>query len=175
MFPSCDAYNNTESLPRAEPLSLPDLPPAIRDGMGSTSPPAQPPDTAASPPAHGPHSPEGDAGGGVRRSGRVPKRRAVYGDEQDEDELAHAPPPPRNPSQAKKKVRVLPRRNPTREAAAAAPRYGSPVPDADEILEKALAPLLPKDLEEWRGWTDVESEPVRNPRALVMHAVEVGC
>lgn len=50
-----------------------------------------------------------------------------------------------------------PRRNPKRKAAEAA-RESISLPD--NLLDEALRPLSPADIEEWEGWVELESEPV---------------
>lgn len=50
-----------------------------------------------------------------------------------------------------------PRRNPKRKAAEAA-RESINLPD--NLLDEALRPLTPADIEEWEGWVELESEPV---------------
>lgn len=50
-----------------------------------------------------------------------------------------------------------PRRNPKRKAAEAA-RESINLPD--NLLDEALRPLTPTDIEEWEGWVELESEPV---------------
>ncbi|UKZ87454.1 uncharacterized protein TrAFT101_003252 [Trichoderma asperellum] len=49
-----------------------------------------------------------------------------------------------------------PRRNPKRKAAEAA-RESIDLPD--NLLDEALRPLTPADIEEWEGWVELESEP----------------
>lgn len=50
-----------------------------------------------------------------------------------------------------------PRRNPKRKAAEVA-RESINLPD--NLLDEALRPLTPTDIEEWDGWVELESEPV---------------
>ncbi|KAF4437071.1 Ubiquitin carboxyl-terminal hydrolase isozyme L5 [Fusarium acutatum] len=50
------------------------------------------------------------------------------------------------------------RRNPKRKASEAANELNHRL-NSDELLDKALAPLSIKDVEEWEGWVELESEP----------------
>ena len=58
------------------------------------------------------------------------------------------------------KTMTEPRRNPKRKAS-------DPVKHLDgmpsDLLQEALRPLDPKEIEEWEGWIELESEPVRSP------------
>ncbi|KAK7428704.1 hypothetical protein QQZ08_004798 [Neonectria magnoliae] len=49
-----------------------------------------------------------------------------------------------------------PSRNPKRKASEAAKQATQPV---DRLLDEALAPLTSRDVEEWQGWIELESEP----------------
>jgi ubiquitin carboxyl-terminal hydrolase L5 len=49
------------------------------------------------------------------------------------------------------------RRNPKRKATDSA-RKGTAA--SIDLLEEALRPLEPKEIEEWEGWIELESEPV---------------
>jgi ubiquitin carboxyl-terminal hydrolase L5 len=49
------------------------------------------------------------------------------------------------------------RRNPKRKAADSA-RKGTAA--SIDLLKEALRPLEPKEIEEWEGWIELESEPV---------------
>ncbi|KAG5769756.1 hypothetical protein H9Q72_003107 [Fusarium xylarioides] len=51
-----------------------------------------------------------------------------------------------------------PRRNPKRKASEAASELNHGL-NSDELLDEALAPLSLKDVEEWEGWVELESEP----------------
>lgn len=51
-----------------------------------------------------------------------------------------------------------PRRNPKRKANEAA--SDAVQINGRELLEEALQPLSLKDIEEWEGWIELESEPV---------------
>jgi ubiquitin carboxyl-terminal hydrolase L5 len=51
-----------------------------------------------------------------------------------------------------------PRRNPKRKASEAANELNHRL-NSDELLDEALAPLSLKDVEEWEGWIELESEP----------------
>ena len=96
--------------------------------------------------------------GGTRRSGRTTKRLAAYQDPDSDDEL-FAPSSPITPPA--KKIKAVVRRNPQREAVAAALSHSDiSLPDEDEVLEAAFAPLTAEEREQWTGWTEVESEPV---------------
>ena len=53
-----------------------------------------------------------------------------------------------------------PRRNPKRKASIVTNRQ---VDLPDDLLEEALAPLTAEEIEEWAGWTELESEPVSKP------------
>ena len=53
------------------------------------------------------------------------------------------------------------RRNPKRKASEAAKNVHN-LPE--NLLDEALAPLSIKDIEEWEGWIELESEPVSFPR-----------
>ncbi|KAF7542823.1 hypothetical protein G7Z17_g11248 [Cylindrodendrum hubeiense] len=53
-----------------------------------------------------------------------------------------------------------PSRNPKRKASEAANHVTTP---PDKLLDEALAPLTAKDVQEWEGWIELESEPVREP------------
>lgn len=53
-----------------------------------------------------------------------------------------------------------PSRNPKRKASEAANHVTAP---PDKLLDEALAPLTSKDVQEWEGWIELESEPVRKP------------
>ncbi|KAH7157186.1 hypothetical protein EDB81DRAFT_881461 [Dactylonectria macrodidyma] len=50
-----------------------------------------------------------------------------------------------------------PSRNPKRKASEAANQATTAPPD--KLLDEALAPLTPKDVQEWEGWIELESEP----------------
>ena len=52
------------------------------------------------------------------------------------------------------------RRNPKRKASEPARQLGFP---PSELLNEALRPLEPADIEEWEGWIELESEPVSRP------------
>ena len=99
----------------------------------------------------------GAAVNGTRRSGRTTKRPMGYQDPDTEDELYRDP----VGSTPAKRIKIVTRRNPPREAAA---QISTPpdlsIPDQDEILEAAFAPLTSEEREQWTGWTEVESEPV---------------
>jgi ubiquitin carboxyl-terminal hydrolase L5 len=94
----------------------------------------------------------------VRRSERTRKRPANYQGDHDEAEFAPAVSSVAS-SPVTKKMKFLPRRNPGRQAAAEL-KQSFPVPSSEEIQEKSFTPLSSEELEEWHGWTDVESEPV---------------
>ncbi|KAG7417208.1 Ubiquitin carboxyl-terminal hydrolase ubh-4 [Fusarium oxysporum f. sp. rapae] len=51
-----------------------------------------------------------------------------------------------------------PRRNPKRKASEAANELNHRL-NSDKLLDEALAPLSLKDVEEWEGWVELESEP----------------
>ncbi|PNP84402.1 hypothetical protein FNYG_02031 [Fusarium nygamai] len=51
-----------------------------------------------------------------------------------------------------------PRRNPKRKASEAANELNHRL-DSEQLLDEALAPLSLKDVEEWEGWVELESEP----------------
>ncbi|KAF5668756.1 ubiquitin carboxyl-terminal hydrolase isozyme L5 [Fusarium circinatum] len=51
-----------------------------------------------------------------------------------------------------------PRRNPKRKASEAANELNHRL-NSDELLDEALAPLSLKDVEDWEGWVELESEP----------------
>ncbi|KAM0195578.1 hypothetical protein ACHAPA_007430 [Fusarium lateritium] len=51
-----------------------------------------------------------------------------------------------------------PRRNPKRKAAEAASEVNHVI-NSDNLLNEALAPLSQEDIEEWKGWIELESEP----------------
>lgn len=53
-----------------------------------------------------------------------------------------------------------PSRNPKRKASEAANQTTTTLPD--KLLDEALAPLTPRDVQEWEGWIELESEPVSN-------------
>lgn len=55
------------------------------------------------------------------------------------------------------KIMEEPRRNPKRKASET-PKHTTNLPD--NLLEEALAPLSAKDIEDWEGWIELESEPV---------------
>jgi hypothetical protein len=92
--------------------------------------------------------------GAVRRSGRTSKRPPIFGEKKEISEKEAAKEP------AVKRTKVIVKRNPPREAVTAAPKYSFPVPNLESVHEETFAPLAPKELEEWRGWCSVESEPV---------------
>lgn len=77
-----------------------------------------------------------------RRSSRLASRLAV------------------NPQQVRAVLVTMsePSRNPKRKASEAAKQATQPI---DKLLDEALAPLTSKDVEEWEGWIELESEPVR--------------
>lgn len=52
------------------------------------------------------------------------------------------------------------RRNPKRKASEPARQLGFP---PSVLLNEALRPLEPADIEEWEGWIELESEPVSWP------------
>lgn len=52
------------------------------------------------------------------------------------------------------------RANPKRKAAGSSLARRPTVPDAD-LLEEALRPLLQSEIDDWEGWVELESEPVR--------------
>jgi ubiquitin carboxyl-terminal hydrolase L5 len=58
-----------------------------------------------------------------------------------------------------------PRRNPKRKAAEVA-RESINLPD--NLLDEALRPLTPTDIEEWDGWVELESEPVSIAHSCVV-------
>lgn len=51
-----------------------------------------------------------------------------------------------------------PRRNPKRKASEAASELNHRL-NSDQLLDEALAPLSLKDVQEWEGWVELESEP----------------
>ncbi|KAF9762509.1 hypothetical protein IL306_003391 [Fusarium sp. DS 682] len=51
-----------------------------------------------------------------------------------------------------------PRRNPKRKASEAANELNHRI-ESDQLLDEALAPLSLKDIEDWEGWIELESEP----------------
>ncbi|RBQ75199.1 hypothetical protein FVER14953_05038 [Fusarium verticillioides] len=51
-----------------------------------------------------------------------------------------------------------PRRNPKRKASEATNELNHRL-DSEQLLDEALAPLSLKDVEEWEGWVELESEP----------------
>lgn len=63
-----------------------------------------------------------------------------------------------------------PRRNPKRKAAEAA-RESIDLPD--NLLDEALRPLTPADIEEWEGWVELESEPVSSPLLLLLLIIKM--
>ncbi|KAG5984881.1 hypothetical protein E4U55_002809 [Claviceps digitariae] len=50
-----------------------------------------------------------------------------------------------------------PRRNPKRKASEAA-RYDCDS-EAEDLLGRACSPLTSRDIEDWQGWVELESEP----------------
>ena len=83
----------------------------------------------------------------------------AYQDPDSEDELFANPVSPPT-----KKVKIVMRRNPPREAAAEPAYAGLSLPSEDEVLEEAFLPLTAQERETWTGWTEVESEPVSTVR-----------
>jgi ubiquitin carboxyl-terminal hydrolase L5 len=82
----------------------------------------------------------------LRRSGRTRKSPGLYmGDADSEDELVSSP--------TFKKSQERPRRNPKRKATPEV--FDLP----EEMLEAALAPVRPEELQEWEGWIELESDP----------------
>ena len=54
------------------------------------------------------------------------------------------------------------RRNPKRSSSAIKNTTLPEVEIPDNLMDAALAPLDPKELQEWAGWAEFESDPVRN-------------
>jgi hypothetical protein len=54
------------------------------------------------------------------------------------------------------------RRNPKRKASETARQLSLA---SSDLLEEALRPLEPAEIEEWEGWIELESEPVSKPRS----------
>lgn len=52
-------------------------------------------------------------------------------------------------------------RNPKRDAAEMAEPQAMEAPEHEELLDAALAPMKAEELDEWEGWVELESEPVR--------------
>lgn len=52
-------------------------------------------------------------------------------------------------------------RNPKRDAAEMAGPQATEAPGHEELLDAALAPMKAEELDEWEGWVELESEPVR--------------
>src|SRR3569833_480 len=88
-----------------------------------------------------------------RRSSRVRKRPVQTADDPQLDDITIAVAAP-SPI---KKIKIIPRRNPEYTATT---NPTLPVPSTDVIQAAAFAPLESKDLVQWHGWADVESEPV---------------
>ena len=59
------------------------------------------------------------------------------------------------------------RRNPKRDAAEMVEPQTTDPPGHEELLDDALAPMKAEELEEWDGWVELESEPVRPLRSLM--------
>lgn len=57
------------------------------------------------------------------------------------------------------------RRNPKRTASKMAQLQPVNESSHDEILEDTLKPVEAKDVADWTGWAELESEPVRSPRS----------
>ena len=55
------------------------------------------------------------------------------------------------------------RRNPKRTASAMASPRAVKEFDHEDILDETLKPIEAEELEEWTGWIELESEPVRHP------------
>ena len=99
-----------------------------------------------------------DTTSSLRRSGRARKRPASFDHQEQDDEPGKEAPSGGPPQKKAAKLVNTTRRNPQRKAAVeAAQAFGVP----DNLLEQALAPLADKDRQQWQGWTDLESEPVR--------------
>jgi hypothetical protein len=53
------------------------------------------------------------------------------------------------------------RRNPKRSAAVSVEPKPADAPRLEDILDATLEPMTEEELEEWEGWVELESEPVR--------------
>lgn len=96
----------------------------------------------------------------VRRSTRARKRPAAF-----DQEAEYKPAPSASRGEPNKRIKIVQRRNPPRKATA------SPLPEVplpDDVLLEAFAPMRPEELQQWRGWTEVESEPVSSPHASTL-------
>ncbi|KAF7561969.1 hypothetical protein G7046_g2149 [Stylonectria norvegica] len=83
----------------------------------------------------------------LRRSSRRTKVKITETSPVAQEPIAMSEPTRRNPT-----------RTPKRKASDAA-KQASNLPD--NLLDEALAPLSANDIEEWEGWIELESEPVR--------------
>lgn len=59
-----------------------------------------------------------------------------------------------------------PRRNPKRKAQEQAEEQAKALNIPENLLEEALAPMTPEEIQEWEGWQELESDPVRSPAPL---------
>lgn len=86
---------------------------------------------------------------GPRRSGRQSVRPSKFGSPDPDYQVSSNP---QQPSLAE------PRRNPKRKVSQ---QSNNNVDLPSNLLEEALRPLDTKDIEEWEGWAELESDPVR--------------